>query len=252
MRFRPCIDLHQGQVKQIVGSSLRDDQTPETHFVAEHSSAHFATRYRRDQLPGGHVIMLGPNNEQAAAEALAAFPGGLQLGGGINDKNAARWLDAGACQIIVTSFVFRDGRLNRKNLRRLVDVAGRENIVLDLSCGLIGDRYVVLTDRWQRATDFEISRDHLMELADSCAEFLIHATAVEGKQQGIDSELVALLGEIAPLPTTYAGGVHSQRDIDEIERLGQGKLDFTVGSALDIFGGSALCYEDMVAQYGSD
>jgi phosphoribosylformimino-5-aminoimidazole carboxamide ribotide isomerase len=250
MRFRPCIDLHQGQVKQIVGTSLRDtDQAPETNFVAEHSSAHFAARYRRDRLPGGHVIMLGPHNEQAATEALAAFPGGLQLGGGINDENAARWLEAGACQIIVTSFVFRDGRLQRENLRRLVDAAGRENLVLDLSCGRVNGRYVVLTDRWQKATDFAIERANLIELAESCAEFLIHATDVEGKQQGIDSELVALLGEIAPLPTTYAGGVHSQWDIDQIERLGRGKLDFTVGSALDIFGGSALCYEELVARY---
>jgi phosphoribosylformimino-5-aminoimidazole carboxamide ribotide isomerase len=251
MRFRPCIDLHQGQVKQIVGSSLRDGQMPETNFVADHSPAYFAEQYRRDALAGGHVIMLGPGNEEAATEALAAFPQGLQLGGGIDEKNAQRWLDAGAERIIVTSYVFRNGKLERDHLRRLVEAAGSERIVLDLSCGRTGGRYVVMTDRWQRATDFEVSRTNLEMLAESCAEFLIHATDVEGKQQGIDDELVALLGDATPLPTTYAGGVRAQRDIDIIEQMGQGKLDFTVGSALDLFGGAALRYQDMVARYGT-
>ena len=251
MRFRPCIDLHQGQVKQIVGSSLRDGQTPETNFVADHSPSYFAEQYRRDALAGGHVIMLGPGNEEAATEALAAFPQGLQLGGGIDEKNARRWLDAGAERIIVTSYVFCNGRLEHDHLRSLVETAGCERIVLDLSCGRIGGRYVVMTDRWQRATDFEVSRTNLEMLAESCAEFLIHATDVEGKQQGIDDELVALLGDATPLPTTYAGGVRAQRDIDIIEQLGQGKLDFTVGSALDLFGGATLRYKDMVARYGA-
>jgi len=201
-------------------------------------------------LTGGHVIMLGPGNEKAANEALAAFPQGLQLGGGIDATNAEHWLRAGAEHIIVTSYVFRNGTLERDNLRRLVETATRDRLVLDLSCGRIDGRYVVMTDRWQKATDFEITRANLEDLAESCTEFLIHATDVEGKQQGIDDELVALLGEVTPLPTTYAGGVHSQRDIDAIERLGQGKLDFTVGSALDIFGGRALRYEDMVKSYG--
>lgn len=250
MRFRPCIDLHQGQVKQIVGSSLHDGQAPTTNFVADHSPAYFAEQYRRDALPGGHVIMLGPGNEEAAAEALAAFPQGLQLGGGIDEKNAARWLDAGAERIIVTSYVFRNGQLERDNLRRLVEATGSEQIVLDLSCARVDGRYVVMTDRWQKATDFEVSRANLEVLAESCAEFLVHATHVEGKQQGIDDELVALLGDSTPLPTTYAGGVHSQRDIDAIQRLGQDKLDFTIGSALDLFGGTALRYKDMVELYG--
>ncbi|MGY8826713.1 MAG: phosphoribosylformimino-5-aminoimidazole carboxamide ribotide isomerase [Candidatus Latescibacterota bacterium] len=250
MVFRPCIDLHQGEVKQIVGSSLREGQTPETNFVAEHSPAYFSELYRHDALTGGHVIMLGPGNEKAASEALAAFPQGLQLGGGIDAANAEHWLTAGAERIIVTSYVFRNGQLERDNLRRLVETATPDRLVLDLSCGRIDGRYVVMTDRWQQATDFEISRANLENLAESCAEFLIHATDVEGKQQGIDDELVALLGEITPLPTTYAGGVRSQRDIDAIERLGQGKLDFTVGSALDLFGGQALRYEDMVRLYG--
>ena len=251
MRFRPCIDLHQGQVKQIVGSTLRDGAVPETNFVAEKPPAYFAELYRHDNLHGGHVIMLGPGNEQAATHALATFPGGLQLGGGINANNAADWLDRGAAQVIVTSYAFRDGQLHRDNLQRVVDAAGRERLVLDLSCGLRDGRYVVMTDRWQQATDFEINADNLAFLAESCCEFLVHATDVEGKQQGVDEELVALLGEIAPIPTTYAGGVRSRADIDVIDRLGQGKLDFTVGSALDIFGGTGLNYEEMAAVNGA-
>lgn len=251
MRFRPCIDLHQGQVKQIVGSTLRDGAVPETNFVAEKPPAYFAELYRHDNLHGGHVIMLGPGNEQAATHALATFPGGLQLGGGINANNAADWLDRGAAQVIVTSYAFRDGQLHRDNLQRVVDAAGRERLVLDLSCGLRDGLYVVMTDRWQQATDFEINADNLAFLAESCCEFLVHATDVEGKQQGVDEELVALLGKIAPIPTTYAGGVRSQADIDVIDRLGQGKLDFTVGSALDIFGGTGLNYEEMAAVNGA-
>ncbi len=251
MRFRPCIDLHQGQVKQIVGSTLRDGAVPETNFVAEKPPAYFAELYRHDNLHGGHVIMLGPGNEQAATHALATFPGGLQLGGGINANNAPDWLDRGASQVIVTSYAFRDSQLHRDNLQRVVDTAGRERLVLDLSCGLRDGRYVVMTDRWQQATDFEINADNLAFLAESCCEFLVHATDVEGKQQGVDEELVALLGEIAPIPTTYAGGVRSRADIDVIDRLGQGKLDFTVGSALDIFGGTGLNYEEMAAVNGA-
>ena len=247
MRFRPCIDLHQGQVKQIVGSSLRDGRTPETHFIAEKPPAYFAELYRRDDLPGGHVIKLGPGNDEAAAEALAAYPGGLQIGGGISAANAAQWLDKGAAHVIVTSYVFRDGQLHRDNLRRVVESAGRERLVLDLSCGLRDGRYVVMTDRWQKATNFAIDRDHLEFLAESCSEFLVHATDVEGKQQGIDKELIELLGDIAPIPTTYAGGVRCREDVDIIARAGQGKLDFTVGSALDIFGGTGLRYEAMAA-----
>ncbi len=251
MRFRPCIDLHQGQVKQIVGSSLNDDSAPTTNFVSPHDAAYFATRYRSNGLFGGHVIMLGPGNEEAAAQALQAHPQGLQLGGGINANNAPEWLDRGASHLIATSYVFRDGQLDRDNLRRLVAAIGRQHLVLDLSCARIGNRYVVMTDRWQRATDFEVSHANLQALADSCCEFLIHATHVEGKQQGIDADLVSLLGQITPLPTTYAGGVRAPSDIDLIAQLGNGKLDFTVGSALDIFGGSALRYDDMVAQHGT-
>ena len=171
------------------------------------------------------------------AQALAAFPEGLQVGGGIRPDNAAAWLSRGAAQVIVTSYVFSDGQLHRSRLAQMVAAVGRERLVLDLSCSKRDGRYVVMTDRWQKATDFAISADNLALLAESCSEFLIHATGVEGKQQGVDAELVALLGEIAPLPTTYAGGVCSTADIEILRRLGQGKLDFTVGAALDIFGG---------------
>jgi len=250
LRFRPCIDLHEGQVKQIVGTSLGDGIVPQTHFIAPHPPAYFAARYRRDQLFGGHVIMLGPGNENAAAQALAAFPGGLQIGGGIRPDNAAAWLSRGAAQVIVTSYVFSDGQLHHDRLAQMVAAVGRERLVLDLSCSKRNGCYVVMTDRWQKATNFALSTDNLAFLAESCSEFLIHATGVEGKQQGVDAELVALLGEIAPIPTTYAGGVCSPEDLDILRQLGQGKLDFTVGAALDIFGGTGLRYEDMVAYRG--
>lgn len=249
MRFRPCIDLHEGRVKQIVGTSLRDGTAPQTHFIAPHPPAYFAARYGRDQLAGGHVIMLGPGNEDATAQALAAFPGGLQVGGGIRPDNAAAWLGRGAAQVIVTSYIFSDGQLHRNRLAQMVSAVGRERLVLDLSCGKREGGYVVMTDRWQKATDMALSADNLALLAESCSEFLIHATGAEGKQQGVDAELVALLGEAAPIPTTYAGGVCSAADLDILGRLGQGKLDFTVGAALDIFGGAGLRYEDMVANY---
>ena len=246
MRFRPCIDLHQGQVKQIVGSTLSDDTRPVTHFTADHPPSYFAELYHRDSLQGGHVIMLGPGNQEAAAEALASYPGGLQVGGGITADNASSWIAAGACQVIVTSYVFGDGRLHRDRLERIAAAVSPRQLVLDLSCARRDDRYVVMTDRWQKATDFSITRQNLESLAANCSEFLIHATHVEGYQQGIDAELVELLGEITPIPTTYAGGVHSMADVELIQRLGQGRLDFTVGSALDIFGGKGLRYEEMV------
>lgn len=247
MRFRPCIDLHQGQVKQIVGSTLSDDARPVTHFTADHPPSYFAERYRRDDLQGGHVIMLGPGNQEAAAEALSTYPGGLQVGGGITPDNALSWIDRGACQVIVTSYIFRNGQLHRDHLERVAAAVSPQHLVLDLSCARRDDRYVVMTDRWQKATDFAITLQNLESLTASCGELLIHATHVEGYQQGIDADLVELLGDITPIPTTYAGGVRSIADVELIQRLGQDRLDFTVGSALDIFGGNGLRYEEMVA-----
>ena len=246
MRFRPCIDLHQGQVKQIVGATLNGDDRPATNFVADRPPSYFAELYRRDDLIGGHVIMLGPGNEEAATEAVSAYPQGLQIGGGITSANAPLWLERGAGQVIVTSFVFRDGQLYRESLEKVVSAVGKERLVLDLSCALRDGRYVVMTDRWQKPTDFAIDRQNLEELADSCGEFLIHATAVEGKQAGIDTDLIRLLADTSPIPTTYAGGIRSLADIEAIDHLGKGRLDYTVGSALDLFGGSGVRYEDVV------
>ena len=247
MRFRPCIDLHNGVVKQIVGASLQDGADPPTNFATDQPAAYFAARYRQDGLHGGHVIMLGPGNETAAAAAVAAFPGGLQVGGGINPQNAPAWLQRGAAGVIVTSYVFQNGKLRRDRLQDMVAAVGASCLILDLSCRKIDGRYVAMTNRWQTATDLEIDAATLADLAPNCCEFLIHATAVEGRQAGIDADLVTLLGRIAPLPVTYAGGIRSLADVEQIRELGQGRLDFTVGSALDLFGGTGLYYADLVA-----
>ena len=249
MYFRPCIDLHEGKVKQIVGSTLRDNKSPKTNFIADMPASYFAEKYQSDNLSGGHVIMLGPNNVEAALEAIKTYPRGLQIGGGINLENAPEWLDAGASHLIVTSFVFHDGQIDWLNLKKLSSTVGREHLVLDLSCRKENSFFRIMTERWQSPTEETITNETLEKLAEYCSEFLIHATDVEGKQQGINSELVRLLGECTPIPTTYAGGVRSQRDIDQIGKLGLGKIDFTVGSALDIFGGKTLRYNDLVSQY---
>ena len=246
--FRPCIDLHEGKVKQIVGGTLGDESGRlRTNHVSDRSAAWFAELCRRDGLTGGHVIMLGSGNEAAAREALKAYPGGLQIGGGINLDNAPAWLDAGAAQVIVTSWVFRDGRLDEVRLAQLIKKIGREKLVLDLSCRERGDNYFVVTDRWQKFTGLTISRETLASLADRCAEFLIHAVDVEGLCRGIDAELVANLGEWVTIPATYAGGANSLADLELVTRLGQGRIDLTIGSALDIFGGAGVRYEEVVA-----
>jgi len=247
MRFRPCIDLHDGVVKQIVGATLRDGApAPRTNFIAQLPPAYYAELYCRDGLAGGHVIMLGPGNEAAATEALAAYPGGLHLGGGVKPDSARLWLERGAAAVIVTSYVFREGRLDRPRLEEMAAAAGTERLVLDLSCARDRDRYVVATDRWQRLTDFTVNAANLADLSSYCSEFLVHATEAEGRQSGIDADLVSLLGDATPLPTTYAGGVRSMADVEAIAKLGQGRLDFTVGSALDIFGGTGVRYEQLV------
>ncbi len=246
--FRPCIDLHEGKVKQIVGGTL-ESQTGalQTNFVSERPAAWFAELYKQDGLTGGHVILLGPGNETAAREALAAYSGGLQLGGGVNADNAKVWLDAGASQVIVTSWVFREGRVDWVRLETLVKRIGKSRLVLDLSCRKRGDAYFVVTDRWQKFTELTLSAETLQTLARSCAEFLIHAVDVEGLCRGVDAELVAKLAEWTPIPTTYAGGAKSLEDLEAVARLGRGKVDLTIGSALDIFGGSGVRYADCVA-----
>ena len=246
--FRPCIDLHDGKVKQIVGGTLTDAPGQlRTNFVSERPSAWYAELYRRDALPGGHVIMLGPGNESAAREALAAYPGGLQVGGGIPAGNATGFLDAGASHVIVTSWVFRDGRLDAERLREMLHAVGRERLTLDLSCRRRDGDYFVVTDRWQKFTELVISPAVLTELAASCAEFLVHAVDVEGLCRGIDAELVEKLGAWSPIPTTYAGGARALADLEAVTRLSQGRVDLTIGSALDIFGGAGIRYTDAVA-----
>jgi len=245
--FRPCIDLHEGKVKQIVGGTLNDSGGGlHTNYVSEKSAAWFAELYRRDALKGGHVILLGPGNEAAARDALAAYPGGLHLGGGVNIENAQTWLDAGASHVIVTSWVFREGRVDWERLQQLATTIGQPRLVIDLSCRQRDGEYCVVTDRWQKFTDEKISRVLLEKLAKYCDEFLIHAADVEGLCRGIDHELVAKLAEWAPIPTTYAGGAQSLADLEEVTRVGRGKIDLTIGSALDIFGGTGVKYVDVV------
>src|SRR5262245_15490890 len=208
--FRPCIDLHEGKVKQIVGGTLSDDPaTVRTNFVSDRSASWYAELYKHDGLKGGHVIMLGPGNEEEARSALQAYPGGLQIGGGITLGNARSFLDAGASHVIVTSWAFRDGRLDRDRLDSLVAAISKERLVLDLSCRRRDDRYWVVTDRWQKFTDLTISREALDGLSVFCKEFLVHAVDVEGLCSGVDLELVSKLAEWSPIPTTYAGGAKS-------------------------------------------
>ena len=249
MKFRPCIDLHQGKVKQIVGSTLRDE-TPgslKTNFTSELSASHYAQMYRRDSLYGGHVIMLGPGNEDAAREAFQTFPLGLQAGGGITPDNASFWLDQGAAAVIVTSYVFKDGRIYEERLKEMVSLVGRDRLVLDLSCRKKGDAYYVVTDRWQKFTATPITAETLEYFSQFCFEFLIHAADVEGKCQGIAADLIKSLAEWTPIPTTYAGGVRDLKDFLQVKELGNNRLDATVGSSLDIFGGTGMKYVDAVA-----
>ena len=244
--FRPCIDLHEGKVKQIVGGTLGDTGL-RTNFVAKQSAAWFAELYKRDGLTGGHVIMLGPGNDEAGRAALRAYPGGLQIGGGINLDNAASYLDNGASHVIVTSWVFREGTVDWDRLNSLVNAIGKERLVIDLSCRRRGRDHFVVTDRWQKFTDLAVTGQTLDGFAGSCAEFLIHAVDVEGLCGGIDRELVQNLGVWSQVPVTYAGGANSISDLEEVTRLGQGKIDLTIGSALDIFGGTGVRYTDAVA-----
>ena len=246
MKFRPCIDLHNGKVKQIIGGTLTDDNAQvQTNFESEHDSAYYAELYRKDNLRGGHVIMLGPGNIEAARQALAAYPGGLQVGGGITCDNALEWLKTGASQVILTSYIFADGELKQDRLDKIFNLVGRKKLVLDLSCRLRDGKYYIVTDRWQKFTTCEVNATTLNQLAKYCSEFLIHAVDVEGKQAGIDTDLIKIMAKNSPIPAVYAGGVRSLEDIELIRKIGQDKIDYTVGSALDIFGGK-LKYTDVI------
>ena len=250
MAFRPCIDLREGRVVQIVGGTLTEDGVGTvTNFVSERSAADFATLYRKDRLRGGHVIMLGPGCEDAARLALAAYPEGLQIGGGISAENAGRWLDAGASHVIVTSFLFENGDLSPRRLQAMIKATGKDHLIIDISCRRGSDgHYYIATNRWQTMTPTRLDAALIRALEPFCAEFLVHAADVEGKCQGIDETLVRLLGEWITLPTTYAGGAKSISDIHWVAELSGGKIDLTIGSALDIFGGALVRYEDAAKQ----
>lgn len=245
--FRPCIDLHEGKVKQIVGGSLQNDQEPTTNFISDRGADWFARRYREDGLTGGHVIQLGPGNHEAARAALAAWPGGLQIGGGIQASNALPWLEAGAAQVIITSWLFDEaGNFLEDRLATLAGLVTPEKLVIDLSCRRVGTDWVVAMNRWQTLTNLRISPESLARLANYCGEFLVHAADVEGLRAGMDDDLIAFLGEHAKCPVTYAGGASSLADLAKVEKLSQGRVDLTIGSALDLFGGD-LPYAECVA-----
>ena len=246
MKFRPCIDIHNGKVKQIVGSSLVDqgDQA-DTNFASDLDAAWYANLYKKDGLRGGHIILLNANTspyyeatKQQALAALAAYPQGLQIGGGITAENAAEYLQAGASHVIVTSYVFQDGKFLKENLEKLKKSVGKERIVLDLSCRKKNGEYYIVTNRWQNFTDVTLSFVMMDELASYCDEFLVHAVDVEGKSAGMEVELVQMLGVWGQIPVTYAGGINSLEELERFRQESQGNLDVTIGSALDLFGGT--------------
>ena len=245
MHFRPCIDIHNGKVKQIVGASLTDQgNQAKENFTASENADYYAKMYQKDGLIGGHVILLNPvyseyyrETKAQAMLALGAYPKGLQVGGGIHAENAEEFLEAGASHVIVTSYVFRDGKINWENMEKLKHAVGKENVVIDLSCRKKEDGYYIVTDRWQKFTDVKLTEDVLSELADYCDEFLIHAVDVEGKAGGIEEDIAALLGNWDGISATYAGGVSSFEDLRKLKELGRNKVDVTIGSALDLFGG---------------
>ncbi len=245
MRFRPCIDIHNGRVKQIIGSSLTDtDNSADENFISEKNADFYAHLYKNDQLKGGHIILLNPVSSpyydadvKQALSALKAYPDGMQIGGGITDRNAAFFLENGASHVIVTSFVFKNGVIDYDNLNALIKCIGKDKLVLDLSCRLKNDNYYIVTDRWQTFTDIKLDKSTLEELSQYCDEFLVHAVDVEGKSAGIDEKLLNILSEFDSIPVTYAGGVSCYNDIHTIGKLGKNKIDITIGSSLDLFGG---------------
>lgn len=253
MKFRPCIDIHNGKVKQIVGGSLVDTGNQATeNFVAQQTAAYFARLYQSKKLTGGHIILLNPassefyeQTRQQAMEALRAYPGGLQIGGGITPDNAGEYLKAGASHVIVTSYVFKDGMLHYERLKEMEQAVSKKHLVLDLSCRKKNGIYYIVTDRWQNYTDVVLNEQTIAELSSHCDEFLVHAVDVEGKAKGIEEEVASMLGKYCDIPATYAGGVHSYEDLQLLKKLGGGKVDVTIGSALDLFGGT-MSFEKVI------
>lgn len=245
MKFRPCIDIHNGKVKQIVGGSLKDkNNQAKENFVSEVDSTYYANLYKANNIKGGHIILLNSKDSEyfeatkgEALKALMAYKGGLQIGGGVNCDNALEYIEAGASHVIVTSYVFKNGKINYDNLNKIFNAVGKEHLVLDLSCRKKDDKYYIVTDRWQKFTDVCIDENIFYELSKYCDEFLVHAVDVEGKASGIEEEVAKVLGRLENIKVTYAGGISSFADLDILKELGNGKVDFTIGSALDIFGG---------------
>lgn len=245
MRFRPCIDIHNGKVKQIVGGSLKDERDQaEENFVSERSAAFYADMFRRDNLKGGHMILLNPPSSphfeadrQQAAEALAVWPGGLQIGGGVTADNASSYIRAGASHVVVTSYVFKDGQVQWENLEKLADAVGAGHVVLDVSCRKKDGKYYIVTDRWQKFTKVQLGEEILYWMKEYCDEFLVHGVDVEGKSAGIEEGLVEMLAGVQGIPITYAGGISSLDELERFRRVSGGRLDFTIGSALDLYGG---------------
>ena len=254
MKYRPCIDIHNGSVKQIVGGSLKDagDSALE-NFISEQDAAFYARLYRERGISGGHIILLNPvsspyyeETKRQALSALKAYPKGLQAGGGITPENAAAFLEAGASHVIVTSYVFSGGQIQYDRLRALVKEVGKEHLVLDLSVRNRDGRYYIVTDRWQKYTSVELTAQAFDELSEYCDEFLVHAVDVEGKSGGIEKPVAKILGDWGKIPITYAGGVHSFADLDRLKELGKGRVDVTIGSALDLFGGR-MAFEEVIS-----
>ncbi|MGN1114879.1 MAG: phosphoribosylformimino-5-aminoimidazole carboxamide ribotide isomerase [Oscillospiraceae bacterium] len=253
MKFRPCIDIHNGKVKQIVGGTLKDENSfAKENFVSDYDGEFYGRLYKQYGLKGGHIILLNPVSSEyynadcrQAFSALKVFEGGLQIGGGITNENAGEFLDKGASHVIVTSFVFKDGVINFDNINKMTKAVGKDKLVLDLSCRKRNGEYYIVTDRWQKFTDTKLNEQTVLMLADCCDEFLVHAVDVEGKASGIESELAEMLGKCCPIPVTYAGGISSFENLDKLKTLGRGRLDFTIGSALDIFGGN-MPFKDVV------
>lgn len=258
-KFRGCIDIHSGVVKQIVGGTLDTDSLATNH-VSSHPPAYFSDLYSSNKVTGTHVIKLGAGCDSAAEEALAAWPNQLQIGGGITAENALQWItEKKASKVIVTSYLFPNGKeLDTQRLNSLFEALGKdkEKLVIDLSCrkkieqdpesGRDVTKWYVATNRWQTLTNVQVDEETLKDLANYCSEFLIHAADVEGLCKGIDEELVQKLGEWTSIPTTYAGGAKSIEDLELVDKLSNGKVDLTFGSALDIFGGDKVKFEDCV------
>ncbi|CAD6456774.1 3eacd24d-7f4d-4740-8e40-7b21e4ba5a44 [Sclerotinia trifoliorum] len=248
-KFRPCIDLHSGQVKQIVGGTLTTASSDlKTNYVSKLPAGHFAKLYKESGLTGAHVIMLGPGNEEAAKEAVGEWENGLQVGGGITNENAKQWIDWGAERVIITSFLFPNGKFSQERLDSVLEALGgdKERLVIDLSCRKRDDTWFVAMNKWQTITDMEVNETSIKSLEPYCSEFLIHAADNEGLQKGIDEQLVKKLAQWCSIPVTYAGGGRNLQDLDYVKRLSDGKVDLTIGSALDVFGGSGVTFDECV------